>query len=163
MTIMEKLLSSAIVAEDQIIIDLFRRWLGDYEEFNILEGVQENTDLELYQYLLLAFQQIAYDIQPVIGISDFKDLDSFNLLFKGAMLQLLVSKGILSSRNTLNYNDAGGVNVQDYDKYGRYINWFNVVVSSFYNDVKAWKVHKNIESGYGGVNSEYGATGNGLW
>jgi hypothetical protein len=58
----------------------------------------------------------------------------------GATLKILTKKGILSARNTLTYQDAGGITVQDYDKYGRYVNYFNVLVSTYYRGIQTWGV-----------------------
>ena len=73
----------------------------------------------------------------------------------GATLQILTSKGILSARNTLTYQDSGGVTVQDSDKYGRYINYYNLLLARYSRGVTNMKIGKNIESAYGGVKSEY--------
>lgn len=73
----------------------------------------------------------------------------------GATLQYLTSKGILSARNTLTYRDGGGVTVQDYDRYGRYINYYNILISKYVRGISAMKLGSNIESAYGGVPSEY--------
>ena len=68
----------------------------------------------------------------------------------------LTSKGILSARNTITYRDGGGVTVQDYDRYGRYINYYNILINKYVRGVSNMKLGSNIESAYGGVDSEYG-------
>lgn len=74
----------------------------------------------------------------------------------GATLQYLTSKGILSARNTLTYRDGGGVTVQDMDRYGRYINYYNILVNKFLRGVTNMKLGANIDAAFGGVPSEYG-------
>lgn len=78
----------------------------------------------------------------------------------GAVLQVLTSKGIISSRNTLTYNDGGGVTVQDMDKYGRYINYYNVLINKYVRGLQALKLGSNVDDAYGGVGSEYGLLSN---
>ena len=64
-------------------------------------------------------------------------------------------KGILSARNSLTYQDAGGVTVSDYDRYGRYTNLFNTLINRYYRAVTSIKRRVNIDACYGGVESEY--------
>ena len=70
-------------------------------------------------------------------------------------LTVLTSKGILSARNTITYRDGGGVTVQDYDRYGRYINYYNILVNKFLRGVTNMKLGANVDAAYGGVSSEY--------
>ena len=74
----------------------------------------------------------------------------------GATLMYLTSKGVLSARNTITYRDGGGVTVQDYDRYGRYINYYNILINKYVRGVGNMKLGQNIEAAYGGVPSEYG-------
>ncbi len=67
----------------------------------------------------------------------------------------MIGQGILSARNTLTYNDTGGVTVQNFDVYGRYINFFNILINKYRNQVTSLKRSNNVEAGYGGVYSEY--------
>ena len=42
------------------------------------------------------------------------------------------------------------------DKYGRYINYFNVLINKYVRGVTGMKLGKNVDDAYGGVDSEYG-------
>jgi len=42
------------------------------------------------------------------------------------------------------------------DKYGRYINYYNVLVNKYMRGVTGMKLGQNVEAAYGGVASEYG-------
>ena len=70
---------------------------------------------------------------------------------------MLTGQGILSARNTLTYNDTGGVTVQDFDVYGRYINYFNILINKYRQHLIDFKRNINIDGCYGGVSSEYGS------
>ena len=145
-----------IPATDQVFIDLLRKFLRDEPELNTLEQVRENTDLQLYHALLQTLDSINSDFLPVTTYSSFTDLPSWQMLALGATLNILTSVGILSSRNTLTYNDPGGVSVKDFDKYGRYINYFNILINKFMMSVQNWKYTNNIDSAYGaGIASEH--------
>ena len=140
--------------EEQLYVDRVRSYLGDFATSNKLDGVEECTDTEIFTALQDALEEINFEFLPQTEYR-FQDIPSFHLLQQGTILQILTRKGILSARNTLTYNDAGGVTVQDTDKYGRYINYFNVLISKFQKGVQLMKVGKNVEDGYGGVHSEY--------
>ena len=70
---------------------------------------------------------------------------------------MLTMKGVLSARNSLTYNDSGGISVKDNDKYGRYINYFNILLGDFRRKASSFKKGYNIDRAYGGVDSEYGS------
>lgn len=53
----------------------------------------------------------------------------------------------------LTYQDTGGVTVQDYDTYGRYINLFNVFVSRYMQQIQDIKRSINIDNAYGSIES----------
>lgn len=147
-----------IPADDLVFVNLLRKFLGDDATLNRLERVQENTNLELYHALLMALDQINSEYAPQTSYTEFTSIPSWYMLALGGTLNVLISKGILSARNTLTYNDQGGVMVQDYDKYGRYINYFNILVNKFAMSVSNWKISSNIDSAYGtgdGQSSEY--------
>lgn len=140
--------------EDQVHIDRLRSFLNDSTTANILDGTQESSDEELWNALYDTLDEINYEFLPHTKWT-IESIPSWNILKNGATLQVLTSKGILSARNTLTYNDSGGVTVQDMDKYGRYVNYFNVLINKYRAGVQSMKIGKNIEDAYGGVESEY--------
>lgn len=140
--------------EEQLYVDRLRLYLGDFTETNKLEGVQESTDIELFNALKDTLDEINFEFLPHTAYT-MQTIPSFNVLQLGTVLQILTRKGIFSARNTLTYNDSGGVTVQDTDKYGRYINYFNVLITKYRTGVQLMKLGKNIEAAYGGAHSEY--------
>lgn len=163
MTIFEKLAQNTIPENEQIVVDLFRRFIGDTVELNTLKEVQENSDLELYQALVLTMNEINQTLSAAPNFEELQKIPDANTLFVGALLTVLTSKGIISARNTLNYRDAGGVTVQDYDTYGRYINYFNVLINKYYKALQTWNTRLNVEACYGGINSDYMDSGRFVW
>jgi hypothetical protein len=77
----------------------------------------------------------------------------------GATLQYLTGAGIHSARNSFNYSDGSSINVQDTDTWGRYINYYNVLINKFQQLLSSFKRRENIDMVYGGVHSQY----NDLW
>tara|TARA_Y100000310_G_scaffold335176_1_gene416566 strand:- start:3462 stop:3953 length:492 start_codon:yes stop_codon:yes gene_type:complete len=140
--------------EEQLYVDRVRSYLGDFATANKLDAVEECTDTEIFTALQDALEEINYEFLPQTSYT-FQDVPSFHILQQGAVLEILTRKGILSARNTITYNDSGGVTVQDTDKYGRYVNYFNVLIAKYQKGIQLMKVGKNVELGYGGVHSEY--------
>lgn len=138
----------------QPYITRLRRYLNDTAEQNELHLIEESSDYELFIALQDALDDINYSYQPetVYKISDFP---SWGLLRDQALIHVLTMKGLHSARNTLSFNDAGGINVQDEDVYGRYINYYNVMIAKVDRKIMEFKRSKNIDNCYGGVHSEY--------
>ena len=151
-----QLQTDVIPYDDQLYVDRLRAYLNDTATQNILEATQESSDTELYHAIQDALDEINYEFTPATAYAKISEVPSWNLLKIGATLQILTSKGILSARNTVTYNDGGGVTVQDMDKYGRYINYFNILVNKYIRGVSSMKMGSNVEDAYGGVSSEYG-------
>jgi hypothetical protein len=128
-----------------------RNFNGDKEELNVLIRAQETTDEEMNDYMQKSidyFNTVGYE--TTYTVSDFP---SKGLLIDGTVIQILMGKGILSARNMLTYQDAGGVTVQDFDTYGRYINIFNVYVSRHVQQVIDLKRSINVDGAYGSIES----------
>lgn len=143
-------------------INRLRRYIGDDATLNKLLEAEECTDQFLYDAILDTFDFINYEFSPEteydldnFGENNYKDFKSWGTLRTGAVLQCLIGKGILSARNTLTYNDASNITVQDMDQYGRYLNFFNILTNKFVQGVTMIKVRKNIEDCYGGVESAF--------
>jgi hypothetical protein len=135
--------------------------MRDTAELNVLEGVQESTDIQLHHALLDTIDDINYGMDPplstIFTISSLASNDLPWVLVKdGAALKVLTSAGILNSRNTLTYNDAGGITIRDMEKHGRYINYYNVLYGKHIRGVTNFKRRRNIAACFGGVSSEYG-------
>jgi hypothetical protein len=148
-----------------------RRFLNDTPDLNKLDRTAECTDEDLNDYIKDALIEINVEFPPktTFKISDvmFEPGDDsgavvpWNLVKIGATLQFLTSKGILSARNMLTYSDTGGIQVTDFDRYGRYINYFNVLVQKYVLGVENFKKSWNISQLYGGVYSPLDCGG--LW
>ena len=142
---------------DQIYVNRLRKFINDTAALNTLDKDVEVSDIDLYHYIHDALDELNYEYPPTsINYATIQAVPSWNILKMGATLMYLTSKGILSARNTITYRDGGGVTVQDYDRYGRYINYYNILINKYVRGVSNMKLGSNIESAYGGVDSEYG-------
>ena len=149
----------AVPAAWQSWVDRFRRYINDTRALNFLfrnvsDSGHESADDLLYELLEDSLDHfnnsIGYPTTFTVGT-----WPSWDLVKKGAVLQYLTSKGILSARNTLNWSDPSGLNIRDQDQWGRYINYFNVLVSKYYQNATNIKVAANINACYDNVESEY--------
>ena len=140
-----------------------RKFIGDTPQLNVLDGEFETTEDELISYIKDTLIEINMDSEPRT-LFLLKDIasepeDQVNLSWStvklGCVLQYLTSKGILSARNFITYSDSGGVQVSDLDRWGRYINYFNVLVNKYVAGVKAAKLRVNINDCYGGYSSPF--------
>jgi|AntRauTorckE6833_2_1112554.scaffolds.fasta_scaffold00311_22 hypothetical protein len=145
----------SVPTEDQPYVDRTRSYIQDTAVKNDLEGIEESTDLEIYYALDDTLGELSYEFGPHDMVFNSFSEVPLRLLQTGAMLNILVSKGLLSARNTLTYTDQGGVTIQDQDQYGRYTVFYNMVINRYRNAAQSWKRSKNINGAYGGVHSEY--------
>jgi hypothetical protein len=128
-----------------------RNFNGDKEELNVLIQAQETTDEELNDYMSKAvdnFNGIGYSTEYTLS-----DFPNKGLLIDGTVIQILTGKGILSARNMLTYQDIGGITVQDFDTYGRYINLFNSFINKYIQQTIDVKRSINIDGAYGSIES----------
>ena len=138
-----------------------RRFLNDTPDLNRLDQVAECSDEDLNDYIKDTLDEINIVFTPLTNFK-IKDVTlepgdnaivPWSLVKLGATLQFLTSKGILSSRNMLTYSDTGGIQVSDYDRYGRYINYFNVLIQKYTIGVTNFKISYNVNQAFGGVYS----------
>lgn len=149
-----------IPTADRPYVNRLRRFLQDQDVLNTLDQVQESTSVDLYFALQDTLDEINIT-PPVTTHTSLSDVP-WSILKLGGVLNVLISQGILSARNQLTYNDTGGIQVSDMDKYGRYINWFNVLINKYLRSLQAWKITKNVDDAYGidgGIPSEYADIG----
>lgn len=145
----------AVPAQNQKYVDRLRRFIGDTPELNSFLEDFECDDLYLWEALEDSLDAINYEYEPVSVNFTLDTFPSWNLLKNEAVLQILTGKGILSARNTVSYNDSGNLGIKEQDVFGRYINYYNILVSKQTRAIMTMKRSANAERAYGGVHSEY--------
>jgi len=141
--------------EHQTYVDRLRRFLGDTTELNELLDSEESSDWFLHDSIEDAINEInMMGYETTFIFDDLPTTIPWPLVKLGATLQVLIGKGILSARNVLTYNDQGGVQVTDNEVYGRYINYFNMLVSNYREQVRQWKTQRSINNAYSEFPSE---------
>ena len=143
----------------------FRNYLNDIPQLNTLDNEMESTDDELLDFIYDALNDINLNYTPA---TNFKLTDiivepgermngiPWTTVKLGALLQLLTIKGVISARNAITYSDQGGVTVAEADRYGRYLNFFNVLANRYERAITKIKIRENINNVYGGTASPMG-------
>lgn len=147
-------------------VDRLRRYINDIPQLNTLDRDYESTDDELEEAIKDCLVEINLSYEPKTNwalasiIVEPEDAPSgsvpWSVVKMGALLQLLTAKGILSARNAITYSDAGGVQVSEMDKWGRYLNYFNTLAAQYERRLVQIKTRQNIQDAFGGVNSPMG-------
>jgi hypothetical protein len=140
-----------------------RRYLNDQPQLNELDEDFESTDDELADFIKQSLNTINMEFSPITywtiadvvvepGENGYMPWSTVRL---GAILELLTAKGISSARNMLAFSDAGGVQISHHDKWGRYINYYNVMRPKFEKAVETAKIRFNVNQAYGGFSSPF--------
>jgi hypothetical protein len=142
----------------------FRRYLNDTPQLNELDEDYESTDDELGDFIKDTLNDININYEPKTQFKltdiivepgvDQGDLP-WSIVKTGALLQLLTAKGVHSARNMLTFSDAGGVSITNHDKWGRYINYYNVLINKYEKSVQQLKIRVNVNNAYGGFSSPF--------
>jgi hypothetical protein len=128
-----------------------RLFLRDFPELNRLVSGEESSDRMIAWAVIDAIEEFNGS-PPIIGTYTFSDLitqGQASLLRKGAIVNLLMSIGMLQTRNQLSFSD-GGLNVQVSDKTPLLQSWISILRRQWEVGMERVKVEWNIESLLGG-------------
>ena len=152
----DDLFPQEIPPKHQKYVDRFRTFINDTPQANDLLGKEESTDLELYYSILDTWDDINTSVPPAsLHYEALELVPSWTVLKLGTLLNVLISRGIVSARNNLSYQDSGGVSIKVDDEYGRYTVFFNMLVNKYRRKAINMKRETNINNCYGGVESPY--------
>lgn len=134
-------------------INQVRIFLSDFPHMNrLLPGEESDKDtIELAVDLSIDNFNNAEGFQTGFSLATFPSL---KILIYGAVIEILKMKGILYSRNRLNYTD-GGVQVAINDKAPEYMQWATAMERTYDRLVVNKKIALNAAAAWGGVPSEY--------
>jgi len=132
-----------------------RAYIRDFPELNRLISGEE-TSSRLIEYCVHLAIDEYNTTPPLTGAHLISNFPSRVILLHLTIIHILISVGILHSRNRFSYND-GGFSVETEQQEGLYQRWIQLLRSQTAPQMQALKVAKNIEGGWGaGVGSEYG-------
>ena len=128
--------------------EMVYKYVRDSEELNkLLNFKKETTPDNMMLYVAMALDD--FNTTPPQSSFSYENFPSMSLFIYGAVIQLLISNGILQSRNRVNYSD-GGVSFQVSDKAGEYSNWISLLVNKYETKSRAIKEEANILGGFDG-------------
>ena len=141
---------------EEIRSDL-RLYLRDSEgRNNLLSDGTESSDAQLEFCIRMSLG--SFNMTAPISMYTYESFpeEAYIFLIHGAVIEVLISSGILESRNRLNYSN-GGLTVADHDKAGPYQSWIQIFQSlmQLMQMKKIYKMTTNIESCYSTISSEF--------
>jgi len=145
---------SRFQANETVFRESVRKYLRDMAPFNTLLSDKETPDDILDMCIEMALSDFN-TTAPVISNYSVQNFPSFIILVYGTVIQVLMSAGVLQSRNDLDYN-AAGVSVRVSDKAGQYQQWIANFQQQYEVKKTNLKIFMNAEMAWGGVDSEYG-------
>lgn len=138
----------------QIISNILRTYLQDFEENNHLIGKEEFTDEQILTFLLMAMDQYNNRVTPVSIKADVMTFPSLTLWLDGAAIFALKSAIFKFQRNSFQYSDGGTQVVTD-EKAPEYERTLQRMMAEWTQDARLVKESINLEGCYGGISSEY--------
>lgn len=135
------------------LINQVRIYLSDFPYYNRLIGDEENERDTIELAIDMSIDRFNNAEVPRTGF-DFSNFPSLVIMIYGAVLELLQMKGILYSRNRLNYSD-GGIQVAINDKATEYMQWARAMQQTYDRLVMDKKKELNAAACWGGIASEY--------
>lgn len=144
-------------------VEKLRHYIKDHEHLNrLLKFEEENEDMDLELYIDMAINTINF-IPPLIKTYKIKNFPFPAFLINQATIEVLISNGIVNSRNQLDYNNGGiTVKVPNGDKYLNHLNILFRMNQQMTEQFKALKIKQNMEGAYGIIGSPYELLEHGL-
>lgn len=147
--------ASYFFANEETIADKIRSHMRDHTFDNELVDGFESTDAQLQKAINLTVAR--YNMKPprvlTFEVANFP-LDMEYALIMGSVAHILQSVSILQLRNQLTYTD-GGIHVGLTDKHQLYKVMAKELLMEFDEMIKADKIQRNLEAGWGAVVSPY--------
>lgn len=137
---------------EQYII-AFRLFIRDTKDQNVLLcNKEENNDDELGLFLDMALDYFNNDIP--FTCFGYENFPSKTWLIFRAVIEYLYSIGLLHTRNTFSYNDAGR-SIQDFGKQGNHLSFVSTLIQENEMLKRRLKRDINCRAFMGTLGSEY--------
>lgn len=136
----------------KLSIEEVQEFIRDRAENNhLIDGTEFSpTVISLAMELAIS----TYNIIPPLSVATIETFPSKSLLMLGTLSKMFKGQAALKARNTMNYSD-GGLQIPVEEQYQLYIQLASMYEEEFMSLSRALKTHLNIESGWGGVESDY--------
>ena len=128
-----------------------REFTSDYAANNLLLDREEFSDTFITLCRDLAVS--SYNEIPPMSVATFSNFPSKSTLLWGTLYHMFNGKSMLYARNNMSYSD-GGVQINVEEKYQLYETLAQNAQAQFQTSASRMKAYFNMESGWGGVNSD---------
>ena len=145
-------------SNDQTIeeyVQIIRNYLRDFPQLNRLIRGEETSNRMIAWAVVDALDDIN-NSPPLISHYQLSTFPYPGLLWRGAVITILESVGLLQTRNQLSYAD-GGIRVSVSDKTPLIQAWLGIFRGNYEAKKSRWKIAQNIDAALGGtgLHSEY--------
>lgn len=142
------------IAKAYELKDRFRRLIGDDDALkNIFEDNDFSfSDSQIYGFLRDAIDDINSGIPRTgynIGL-----IEDDMFVTKGAVVMALTARGILESKNSLNFSDQG-ISINTYDKASSYQSWVGTISNDYVQAKLQYKQVEYYRNMFTGIHSDY--------
>lgn len=129
-----------------------REYIQDRLESNHLLDDNEFSVTRLNLAIELAISE--FNGMTPLSSYDLYTFPNKALLVNGALYKAFFGQAALLARNTMEYSD-GGLQIPVEERMALYTNLAQLLQEEFRTSARAWKIQDNIESGWGGISSDY--------
>lgn len=129
-----------------------QEYIRDKAENNLLIEGTEFSPTVISVAMDLAINE--YNLIPPISTASLMVFPNKALLMSGTLYKMFLGQAALLARNTMNYSD-GGVSVPVEERFQLYMALGQMYQQEFQTSARNLKTYLNLESGWGGVASEY--------
>lgn len=127
-------------------------YIRDESSNNHLLDGKEFTDTVINLAIKLAISE--FNSMPPVGSVDIYNFPSKAILMSGTLYKMFAGQAALLARNTMSYSD-GGLQIPVEERFQLYTTLSEMYRQDFMNSARALKTQANLESGWGGVSSDY--------
>lgn len=127
-------------------------YLRDKAENNYLLSTAEFSSAVIAVAIDLAISE--YNTMPPLSAETIVTFPSKAILMSGTLYKLFLGQSALLARNTMEYTD-GGLSIPVEERFQLYQALGSMYQSDFTTSARNFKTYQNIESGWGGVFSDY--------
>jgi hypothetical protein len=136
-----------------LTVEEVQEFIRDQAERNHLLDSAEFTPTVIVLAMDLAIS--AYNLMSPVSSVTLEDFPHKALLMSGTLWKLFSGQLALKARNFMTYSD-GGLQVPVEEQFQLYQQLAGMYQEDFMSSARQLKTHANIESGWGGVGSDYG-------
>lgn len=132
--------------------DQVRLYIRDHVDYNRLIDEQEFTDERIVFARDLTLDM--FNVLPPLTFYSLAEFPNRYILLMGTLHNLYLGEAAMAARNQMSYSD-GGLSIPIEERFEYYNNLAAQYGTQFSQLAQQFKIHKNIEDGWGEVGSDF--------